>query len=426
MRTFAYKGFDAAGRATRGLIEAHEPKDAREKLIKQGVFAEDVRDSVEAQAASQRGRGLKLAARAAMYRQLAVLLKSGLPLAAALEVLIQSPDADANPALLAAVRDRLRGGASFADALSGTAGRTIPPEGGTTNPEARSSFVVPPSGGPSLSAFEHAIVQAGEHTGNLDAVLDQLAGYLDEQQTLSDGLRSAMLYPMLVICLAIFVAIGMLGFVVPSLSKMFTESRIELPALTRGVVWVSRYIWIFAAAIAAAVWLAWGEIRRRWHAQASREKMEQRFFTAPWLGRGVRLMCGVRFARTMSLLLRGGVPLVDGLALAGRATGSAWITRLTAEESESVRHGRSFSQSLRRVPPLSGLLASWIQAGEASGSLDTLLHTAAERMQQQWTKFLNNALNLIGPLLILMVGAFVLLIALAILLPILSLSQGIH
>ena len=137
-------------------------------------------------------------------------------------------------------------------------------------------------------------------------------------------------------------------------------------------------------------------------------------------------MCGVRFARTMSLLLRGGVPLVDGMEIAGRATGSNWIARLIKDESDQVRHGRSFSQSLRHIPPLGGLLSSWIQAGEASGSLDTLLHTAAERMQQQWTKFLNNALNLIGPILILLVGAFVLIIALAILLPILSLSSGIH
>lgn len=420
MRTFSYKGFDATGRAMRGLIEAHEPKDAREKLIKQGVFAEDLRDSVEAQADSRSAKaGLKLAARAAMYRQLAVLLKSGLPLAAALDVLIQSPDSDANPALLAAVRDRLRGGQSFADALSER--REVTPS------PSRDGKTVGDGLTPGrISAFEHAIVQAGEHTGNLDAVLEQLAGYLEEQQTLADGVRSAMMYPVLVIALAIFVAIGMLGFVVPSLAKMFTESRIALPALTRGVVWVSRYVWAFAAVKLTILWVLWTLLQRGWHTAESREGMERRGFNAPWLGRGVRLMCGVRFARTMSLLLRGGVPLVDGMEIAGRATGSVWLARLLKEEAEHVRHGRSFSQALRRVPPLSGLLASWIQAGEASGSLDTLLHTAAERMQQQWTKFLNNALNLIGPLLILLVGAFVLLIALAILLPILSLSSGIH
>lgn len=417
MRTFAYRGFDAAGRATRGLVEALELKDAREKLIKQGVFAEDVHDSTEAPTDARGAmRGLKLAARAAMYRQLAVLLKSGLPLAAALDVLIQSPDADANPALLAAVRDRLRGGASFADALGYGAGASSPAE-------RRPGQDAP---APYLSAFEHAIVQAGEKTGNLDGVLEQLAGYLEEQQTLSDGLRSAMMYPVLVIALAVFVAVGMLGFVVPSLAKMFTESRIELPALTRGIVWLSHHFWIFAVVSGLGTWILWVALRRRWHARASREAMERRLFTAPWLGRGMRLMSGVRFARTMSLLLRGGVPLVDGMEIAGRATGSAWITRMLADEAEHVRHGRSFSQALRQVPPLGGLLASWIQAGEASGSLDTLLHTAAERMQQQWTKFLNNALNLAGPLLILLVGAFVLLIALAILMPILSLTQGIR
>ena len=424
MRTFAYKGFDAAGRARAGLVEALELKDAREKLIRQGVFAEDVSDSVLARGKSRRG-GLKVAGRAAMYRQLAVLLKSGMTLVASLDILIESPDAESDPGLLAAVRDRLRGGQSFADALSGVTQnvtrnvtRASRPQEEKSGRDARFTST--------LSAFEHAIVQAGERTGNLDTVLDQLAGYLDEQEALAAGLRSAMMYPVMVCILAVLVAVGMLGFVVPSLAKMFVESRIELPALTRVVVWMSKYIWIFAAVFAAVVWLVVTELRRRWRTPALRERIEQRAFTALWIGRGMRLMCGVRFARTMSLLLRGGVPLVDGMELSGRATGSAWIARLLAEEAEHVRHGRTFSQSLRRVPPLGGLLASWVQAGEASGSLDTLLHTAAERMQQQWTKFLNNAMNVIGPAMILLVGAFVLVIALAILLPILSLSSGIH
>lgn len=399
MRTFAYKGFDAAGRAMRGLIEAHEPKEAREKLIKQGVFAEELRDSAEG-AAGRGRRGFGLAERAAMYRQLAVLLKSGLPLAAALDVLIQSPDGEIDPALLAGVRDRLKAGQNFADALK--------------------------TGEAALSAFEHAIVQAGEKTGNLDVVLDQLAGYLDEQQTLNEGVRSATMYPVLVICLAVFVAVGMLGFVVPSLAKMFVESRIELPALTRIVVWASRWFWVIAIALAGVSWLAYSAFMARWREDAARERIEQRLFSARWIGRGLRLMCGVRFARTMSLLLRGGVQLVDGLEIAGRATGSVWLARLLTSEAESMRHGRSFAHALRQVPPLSGLLASWVQAGEASGSLDTLLHTAAERMQYQWSQFLNRALNLIGPVLILMVGGFVLVIALAILLPILSLTQGMH
>lgn len=415
MKTFAYKGYDAAGRAMRGLVEAHEPKEAREKLIRQGVFAEDLRDSLDVASGTTRGRrGFGLAVRAAMYRQLAVLLKSGLPLAAALDVLIQSPDDEIDPTLLAGVRDRLKGGLGFADALDHGGGAAAKREG-----QGQEAHVT-------LSAFEHAIVQAGEKTGNLDVVLDQLAGYLDEQQALNEGIRSAMLYPVLVICLAVLVAVGMLGFVVPSLAKMFVESRIELPTLTRVVVWTSRWFWLIGGVLAAMGWLFYSIVRARWRNDLSREAIEQRLFSARWLGRGLRLMCGVRFARTMSLLLRGGVQLVDGLEIAGRATGSRWIARMMTEEAEAMRHGRSFAQALRRVPPLGGLLASWIQAGEASGSLDTLLHTAAERMQYQWSQFLNRALNMIGPVLILMVGAFVLLIALAILLPILSLSQGLR
>ena len=142
MKTFAYRGYDGAGRAMRGLIEAHEPKEAREKLIKQGVFAEELKDSAESGGGGGR-RGFGLAVRAATYRQLAVLLKSGLPLAAALDVLIQSPDGEVDPALLAGTRDRLKAGQSFADALKGGSPRLdVTADGGYHGDIATASITV--------------------------------------------------------------------------------------------------------------------------------------------------------------------------------------------------------------------------------------------------------------------------------------------
>lgn len=398
MKTFSFRGLDATGRAKKGLVEASDAKEAREKLLRGGVYVEHLADAQSS--GGSRGRGLKLEERIAVFRQLAVLLRSGLPLAAALDVVIEAPDTGWDATLLAGIRDRLRGGSSFAAALAAE--------------------------GDSLSSFQQAIVQAGERTGTLDVVLDQLAGYLEEQRELSDGIREAMLYPVMVVVLAVLVAVGMLGFVVPTLAKMFAESRIELPALTRAVIWISRHFWEFAAVLAVLVWTGVAWVRRNWRDPVRREAIEQRLVRLRWIGRGLRLMWGVRFARTMSLLLRGGVTLVEAMELAGQATGSRWIARSVSEQAERVRHGVAFSDALRAVPPMSGLLASWVKAGEASGSLDTLMHTAAERMQQQWKGFLQRITNLIGPVMILAVGGFVLLIALAILLPILSLTRGIQ
>jgi general secretion pathway protein F len=143
-------------------------------------------------------------------------------------------------------------------------------------------------------------------------------------------------------------------------------------------------------------------------------------------GTGYRILVNLRFAQTMSLLLRGGVQLVDGLELAGESTGSLWLGRLLREEAEQVRHGRSLSAALKNVPYLNASLPGWISAGEAGGSLEAMLDQAARRFQQRWAQYVRRNLSLLEPLLVLAVGVFVFLVALAVLLPILSLNQAIR
>jgi general secretion pathway protein F len=115
--------------------------------------------------------------------------------------------------------------------------------------------------------------------------------------------------------------------------------------------------------------------------------------------------------------------MVEALALAGRATGSAWVGRLAEEESKAVRHGSSLADAIRRIPPLAAALPAWIQAGEASGSLEKLLETAGTAMQQRWNRFVTRTLSWLEPVLIFSVGAFVLLVVLSVLLPIVSLNK---
>ena len=397
MRTFAYRGFDAAGRTARGLIEALDIKEAREKLSARGILPESVEDAATAAPSGRSRVKLDLADRSAVFRRLGVLLASGLPLASALDVLVQSPERPGSERILASVRDRIRGGQSLAEAL------------------AQSS--------PEVSRFELAVVRAGERAGNLDHVMEQLANYLDEQCVLRDGLRSAMMYPLFVIGLAVLVAAGMFGFVVPSLMKFFHESGVPLPLLTRIVMKLANTFPIWGTMAAAAGVAAWISIRRRYRNREGREPIEMRLFGSRLLGRPLALSCAVRFARTMTLLLRGGVPLVDAMEMSGAATGSVWLERMLREEADHVRHGRSFADALQAVPPLAPHLAGWVRAGEASGQLDRLLHAAGDRLQQQWTTYLQRTLSLIGPVLVVIVGLFVLLIALAILMPMLSLSS---
>ncbi|NQT92115.1 MAG: type II secretion system F family protein [Lentisphaerae bacterium] len=143
------------------------------------------------------------------------------------------------------------------------------------------------------------------------------------------------------------------------------------------------------------------------------------------IGGGYGILVGLRFSRTLSILLQGGVSAVEALALAGEATGSCWMSEIAASEAESVRHGSSLSEAVARIPPLADTLPGWIQVGEASGNLARLLESAGERYQVRWDRYISRSLSFLEPVLILAIGSFVLLITLAVLLPVLSLTQGI-
>ena len=400
MKTFAYKGYDATGRASQGLIEALDLKEAREKLQARGVLPERVA-SVEGTAgghASQRRAAFSLDQRAMCYHELASLLQSGLPLVQALEILIQSPELGSNLARLASVRDRIREGQSLARAFS---------ENSTE-----------------ITAFEKSVIEVGERVGTLPQVLLRLAEFLEEQKKLHERLLTALLYPAVVLTLALVVAVVLLGFLLPWVTRMMQEAGVPLSGLTRLMLGLRAWLGPVALLAVAAGTLGWLRFRRKLaEGDEVRQRLDQRLLRWPLVGRGYAALINSRFARTLAMLLRGGVPLVEAVAIAGRATGSAWVAHTTAEGAERVKHGLNLTAALRTIEPLNASLPAWVQAGEASGNLDALLDHAADRYQQQWNRLMARSMALIEPALILIVGVFVLLIALAILLPILTMNQ---
>ena len=400
MRTFVYRGYDGQGLARRGLVEAADLKEAREKLAARGVLPEQVDlAGSEERSFLSRPRTFGLEARTAFYRELGVLLAAGIPMVHALEILMDSPEIGVSAAVLAKVRDQVREGTALAAALAEAA------------PEVRS--------------FEKAIIEVGEKSGSLEAILDRLAGFLEEQQQLRERIVSALIYPTIIFTFAVIVAVVMLGFVVPSAAAVLMEqSRAPLPLLTRFMIGAGRVLlWAvplgLAAAAGAYVWLA----RAMQQDAGWRYRLDRLLFRLPLVGRGYGLVVNLRYARTLAILLKGGVTLVDSLPLAGRATGSAWVAHLLEAETEAVRHGSTLADAIRRVPVLARSLPAWIQAGEASGALEKMIDTAGDSFQHQWARFVTRTLSYVEPVLIAMIGAFVLLVTLSVLLPILSLSR---
>ncbi len=398
MKTFEYRGFDSEGGARRGLVDALDEKDARERLSRGGILAERLVAAGAGMGRSGAGAGFGAADRALVYRELSALAEAGVPLVRGLEILMESPEAGVGRGVLADARDRVREGASLAAALE-AATRAIRP-------------------------FELAVIAVGERAGTLSDVLGGLATFLEEQQQVRERVRSALIYPMIVVGFALLVAVVMLGVVIPSMARLLEEAQVALPLITRVMMQAGRIVMWVVPTLALAAGVAAALVGRRLRADpAAAARLDRRAFRLPVFGRGYTLLVNLRFARTLSILIRGGVSIVDGLALAGRATGSRWVEQRVEAEAETVRHGSSLADAIRRVGPLSASLPGWIHTGEASGTLDRMLDHAADRSQHQWNRFVARGLSVLEPALILFVGLLVLLVAISILLPVLSLNR---
>jgi len=393
MKTFSYRGYRADGGTCRGMVEAESPKAAREKLAGRGVLVDRLRASGLA------STGLAASRRGVLYRELASLLKAGIPLVTALGALLKTPDLEAAADALAAVRDHVREGSSLAAALKSAIS--------------------------DVSPFEAASIDVAERTASLESVLEQLAVFIEAQDMLRERLQRAMIYPSLVLALGVVVAVVMLGVLVPRTQQMIGGTA-ALPALTRGMLWLADvfFPWGLLCGLAGVLAIvAWW--RRVVRDEDRRAAHDRRFYRLPLAGAGYRSLVSSRFARTLGILVRSGVSLVEGVPLAARATGSAWCERLAVKASDEIRHGCTLEAAVRQMPPLADALPGWIAVGEAGGDLARLLEHAADRCDRRFEHVLARTLALLEPLLLLIIGAFVLLITLAVMLPVFSLTDAV-
>jgi len=393
LKTYEYRGYDEGAHAVRGLIEAASLKEGRERLAARGILAErlDAAGSV---------RGMRIEQRALFYRELGVLLIAGMPLVRALELLMESAELKRQGSLIADIRDRVQDGASLASALT----------------EARSG----------MSPFETAVIEAGEQAATLSEMLERLAVFLDSQERTKQRIQSALIYPLIVSAAAVCAAILMLGVLIPRARAMWESSGAPLPGLTRMVITVGDVGMIgLPALIGVGILVVVGLRRRLRHDHNARVQVDRLRFSLPLVGEGSRLLALQRFARTLAILLQSGMGLLQAMRLAGKATGSPWIVSLVETEADGVEQGASLSDAMRRIPPFSDGLTGWVRIGEESGELARLLETAGRRYEDVWERFVSRRLALLEPCLIFVIGAFVMLVALAVLLPILGMSEAI-
>lgn len=404
MGAFEYVAVEPTGRERKGVIEGDTPRQVRQLLREQGllpVAVEEVVDKKESGPSRPFSlrfqRGLGAADLALITRQLATLVKSGLPLEEALLAVSQQTDKPRVRSIVLGVRSKVMEGHTLADGLADFPG--------------------------SFPEIYRATVAASEQSGHLDAVLERLADYTDNRQQLRSRTLSAMLYPVLLFVVCVTIVFFLLVSVVPKVVEVFRTSEAQLPLLTQLLITGSDFmraygIWLILA-IAGAIflftrWLRIESNRRRWHAFLLR---------LPLVSKVVRGSNTARFARTLSTLTASTVPVLEALRISSEVVSNLPMKGAVEEAAVRVREGAPIGRSLgasRVFPPM---MIHLISSGETSGELDTMLERAAVHQERELDSILQAVVGLLGPLMILVMGGLVLLIVLAMLLPIFELNQ---
>ena len=398
MAQWSFLALDEGGRRRRGNIEGDNPRHVRGLLREQGLRPLDVRPASTGLAIRLRPgrrRGLGSEALARLTRQLATLLRGGLTLDAALNALVAQRARYSE--VLMGVRARVQEGYSFAEALSASR-RTFP------------ELLV-------------ATVGAGERIGRLEEVLERLAEHFEKRQALRQQVRAALAYPMVLTVFSLAIVSLMLVYVVPQVTPVFVDSGVELPLLTRMLMTVSdfarTYGWLALLLAAAGGAL----LARALRLPAARSRLHKLVLRTPLFGALSRELNSARLMQSLATLTEAGVSVWESLRVAARMLTNLPMREAAMDAAEEVSEGKPAAEALDRSGLFPPLCIQLIASGEASGELHRLLGRAAETQERDLSARINTLTSLLQPVLILLVGGFVLLIVLSILMPIFEMNR---
>jgi type IV pilus assembly protein PilC len=328
-------------------------------------------------------------------RQFSVMIDAGLPLVQCLEILgKQEPHKGFSTAILK-VREDVEGGAALADAMK-------------KHPK-------------TFDALYSNMIAAGEAGGILDTILKRLAVYIEKNVKLIGNVKSAMIYPVAVIVIAVLVVGAILWKVIPTFASLFAGLGAQLPLPTRVVIALSdglvAYGWVLIVAIGAA---GYG-IKRYYGTPSGRHMLDALILKTPILGNIIRKVAVARFTRTLSTLLASGVPILDGLDITARTAGNAIIEDAIQVTRTSIERGETISQPLRETGVFPSMVVQMINVGETTGALDAMLSKIADFYEDEVDTAVAGLLTLMEPVMIAFLGVVVGGIVIAMYMPIFDL-----
>ena len=403
MPAYKFEALDASGKSTTGLLDAETAKAARSQLRGQSLVPLAV--TLVASAGTQ-SEGLRITRRvfnttglAVWTRQLAGLVSAGLPLERALTALSEEADDPRQRELVAHLRSEVNGGSPFARAL-GSAPREF-------------------------DEVYRGVVAAGEQSGALGGVLERLADDLEGRQELKSKLIAATLYPMIVSLIAVVIVIFLVTYVVPQVASVFVSSKRALPGLTVAMLAISAFLrqwgWLVVLVLAAGT----GALMTMLRNEGFRERFDAAWLNLPLIGKLSRGYNAARFASTLAMLAGAGVPILKALQAAAETLSNRAMRADAMDALVQVREGAPLASALAGKKRFPGLLAMFSRLGEQTGQLPLMLDRAARQLGTEVQRRALQMATILEPLLIVAMGAVVMLIVLAVLLPIIQLNTWV-
>ncbi len=412
MPVYQYQGYRTDGGAATGIIDAENVKVARLKLRKEGVYPTDVVEQGQTATRSpERGlsrvggsisRSSTLSATdlALMTRQFATLLVAGLPLVEALGVLVDQAEKKPIKALLADIREQIRGGKSLSAVLE-TYDKDFSP------------------------IYVH-MVRAGEASGALDHILFRLAEFLEKQLALKSKVTNATIYPVLMLIVGITVLFFLVTFVVPKITAVFVSMKQALPWPTVALMSISRFFADYWPLLGTVVIGSLLTIRRFIRTERGRMVADRLILRLPLIGDVARMVSISRLSSTLSTMLASGVQLLDALDVSKRVMNNRILEDTIEIARQNIREGETIADPLKRSGEFPALVTHMIAVGEKSGEMEEMLRRVSQIYDGEVERVITRLTSLMEPIMILAMGVIVFFIVVAILLPIFEMGQMVR
>ena len=401
MPAYQFTAIDASGKQQKGVLEGDSARQIRQQLRDKELIPVTV-DPVEQKDKhnSERWFQKKITAYdlALFTRQLSVLVAAGIPLEEALRAVGKQSEKAHVQNLLMSVRSKVMEGHSLASALQ-QAGR--------------------------LPDLYIATIAAGERSGHLDLILDQLSDYTENRFAMQKKVQGAMIYPIILMLMSFAIVMGLMTYVVPDIVKTFDQNKDALPWITVALMKTSDFIRVAWPFLLVASIVGFTALVRFLRTSAGHYAFDRLTLKLPLFGKLSRGINAARFASTLSILTQSGVPLVDALKI-GAAVSNNWVIRDSVNQAaERVTEGGNLATQLERSGYFPAMMVQMIKSGEASGELDRMLQRASTMQDREVTTLISTLLALLEPLMLVLMASIVLVIVIAVMMPIVNMNNMI-